>query len=260
MQRLQFQDQSNALSEAPVQPRYSYCSKLHYGLPGGQEHVDVPVHHIWDLLAAKIRVKVSGVITAYHLACCHAGSSWNGAVRNNRTTRDRQHSSKDTDGSSCKQTSKKQAQSREKANRVSFKRQQIHTRGLQTVRRFIAQHRSTTGCRHATLVKQPISTDAEVVTPNMDCLETNASTVCEGSWHAGVSEGRPRSVVAGSGEGEDRWFCTTESAHPAPWIELHLPCNVTLLSLQNYTFTHGHHRSSYYRSTYMLQAQGLHVH
>ena len=67
MQRLQFQDQSNALSEAPVQPRYSYCSKLQYGLPGGQEHVDVPVHHIWDLLAAQIRVKVSGVLTAYHL-------------------------------------------------------------------------------------------------------------------------------------------------------------------------------------------------
>lgn len=70
---------------------------------------------------------------------------------------------------------------------------------------------------------------------------------------AGVSEGRPRNVVAGSGEGpgrdgDARWFSTSESAHPAPWIELHLPCNVTLLRLQNYTFTHGHHRSSYFRS------------
>ena len=64
MQRLQFQDQSNALSEAPVQPRSSYCSNLQYGLPGGQEHVDVPVHHIWDLLAGKIRVKVSGMTSS----------------------------------------------------------------------------------------------------------------------------------------------------------------------------------------------------
>lgn len=63
MLRLQFQDQSHALSGAPVQPRSSYCSALQYGLPGGQEHVDVPVHHIWDLLAAKIRVKVSGMPT-----------------------------------------------------------------------------------------------------------------------------------------------------------------------------------------------------
>ena len=63
--------------------------------------------------------------------------------------------------------------------------------------------------------------------------------------------------MAGSGEGEregeDRWFSTSETAHPVPWIELHLPCNVALLSLQNYTFTHGHHRSSYYRSVPALQ-------
>ena len=48
-------------------------------------------------------------------------------------------------------------------------------------------------------------------------------------------------------EGPDRWFSTSESAHPAPWVELHLPHNVRLLSLQHYTFTHGHHRSSYFR-------------
>ena len=58
--RLQLQDQGSAMTEARVQPRSSYCSNLQYGLPGGQEHVDVPVQHIWDLLAPKIRVKVSG--------------------------------------------------------------------------------------------------------------------------------------------------------------------------------------------------------
>ena len=58
--RLQLQDQGSALADALVQPRGSYCSNLHYGLPGGQEYVDVPVQHIWDLLAPKIRVKVSG--------------------------------------------------------------------------------------------------------------------------------------------------------------------------------------------------------
>ena len=65
----------------------------------------------------------------------------------------------------------------------------------------------------------------------------------------GVSEGRPRNVVQG-GQGQqaaDHWFSTNESAHPAPWVELHLPHNVRLLSLQHYTFTHGHHRSSYFR-------------
>lgn len=69
----------------------------------------------------------------------------------------------------------------------------------------------------------------------------------------GVSEGRPRNVVLG-GRGntvaddvEERWFSTSESAHPAPWVELHLPDNVCLLSLDHYTFTHGHHRSSYFR-------------
>ncbi|KAL0035198.1 hypothetical protein WJX79_005676 [Trebouxia sp. C0005] len=65
---------------------------------------------------------------------------------------------------------------------------------------------------------------------------------------SGVSEGRPRNVVLGSRqEGPDRWFSTSESTHPAPWVELHLPHNVRLLSLQHYTFTHGHHRSSYFR-------------
>ena len=67
--------------------------------------------------------------------------------------------------------------------------------------------------------------------------------------HAGVSEGRPRNVVQGvvGQQGADHWFSTNESAHPAPWVELHLPHNVRLLSLQHYTFTHGHHRSSYFR-------------
>lgn len=58
--RLQMQDQPSQLASALVQPRSSYCSNLQYGLPGGQEHVDVPVHHVWDLLAPKISVKVSG--------------------------------------------------------------------------------------------------------------------------------------------------------------------------------------------------------
>ena len=58
--RLQMQDQPAELASALVQPRSSYCSNLQYGLPGGQEHVDVPVHHVWDLLAPKISVKVSG--------------------------------------------------------------------------------------------------------------------------------------------------------------------------------------------------------
>lgn len=63
-----------------------------------------------------------------------------------------------------------------------------------------------------------------------------------------MSEGRPRNVVLGSRqEGPHRWFSTSESTHPAPWVELHLPHNVRLLSLQHYTFTHGHHRSSYFR-------------
>jgi len=54
-------------------------------------------------------------------------------------------------------------------------------------------------------------------------------------------------VLGSRQEGPDRWFSTSESAHPAPWVELHLPHNVRLLSLQHYTFTHGHHRSSYFR-------------
>lgn len=68
--------------------------------------------------------------------------------------------------------------------------------------------------------------------------------------HAGVSEGRPRNVVQGGQQQqaeEDHWFSTNESVHPAPWVELHLPHNVRLLSLQHYTFSHGHHRSSYFR-------------
>ncbi|DBB04806.1 TPA: hypothetical protein ACH3X3_010097 [Trebouxia sp. C0006] len=107
-----------------MQPRSSYCSNLQYGLPGGQEYVDVAVHHIWQLLAPSFSVKVSG-----------------------------------------------------------------------------------------------------------------------------VSEGRPRNVVQGvvGQEAADHWFSTNESAHPAPWVELHLPHNMRLLSLQHYTFTHGHHRSSYFR-------------
>jgi len=77
-------------------------------------------------------------------------------------------------------------------------------------------------------------------------LPEQACELCNGG--AGVSEGRPRNVVLGSRqEGPDRWFSTSESAHPAPWVELHLPHNVRLLSLQHYTFTHGHHRSSYFR-------------
>ena len=60
LQRLQLQDQPDMLSKAAVQPRTSYCSKLQYGLPGGQEHVDVPVQHVWHLLAPNISVKVSG--------------------------------------------------------------------------------------------------------------------------------------------------------------------------------------------------------
>ena len=68
--------------------------------------------------------------------------------------------------------------------------------------------------------------------------------------HAGVSEGRPRNVVQGvvGQQAAHHWFSTNESAHPAPWVELHLPYNVRLLNLQYYTFTHGHHRSSYFRS------------
>lgn len=67
--------------------------------------------------------------------------------------------------------------------------------------------------------------------------------------HAGVSEGRPRNIVQRvvGQPGADHWFSTNESAHPAPWVELHLPHNMRLLSLQHYTFTHGHHRSSYFR-------------
>ena len=60
MQRLQMQDQPCELASALMQPRGSYCSNLQYGLPGGQEYVDVPVHHIWQLLAPSISVKVSG--------------------------------------------------------------------------------------------------------------------------------------------------------------------------------------------------------
>ena len=60
LQRLQMQDQACELASALVQPRTSYCSAWQYGLPGGQEHIDVPVHHVWELLAPKISVKVSG--------------------------------------------------------------------------------------------------------------------------------------------------------------------------------------------------------
>lgn len=60
LQRLQLQDQPALLGKAAVKPRGSYCSKLHYGLPGGQEHVDLPLHHVWHLLAPRISVKVSG--------------------------------------------------------------------------------------------------------------------------------------------------------------------------------------------------------
>lgn len=60
LQRLQMQDQPCELASALVQPRSSYCSNLQYGLPGGKEYVDVPVHHIWELVAPSITVKVSG--------------------------------------------------------------------------------------------------------------------------------------------------------------------------------------------------------
>ena len=60
LQRLQMQDQPCELASALMQPRSSYCSNLQYALPGGQEYVDVPVHHIWQLLAPSISVKVSG--------------------------------------------------------------------------------------------------------------------------------------------------------------------------------------------------------
>ena len=60
LQRLQMQDQPCELASAMMQPRSSYCSNPQYGLPGGQEYVDVPVHHIWQLLAPSISVKVSG--------------------------------------------------------------------------------------------------------------------------------------------------------------------------------------------------------
>ena len=58
--RLSMQDQPSEMASALMQPRSSYCSNLQYGLPGGQEHVDLPVHHVWELLAPNISVKVSG--------------------------------------------------------------------------------------------------------------------------------------------------------------------------------------------------------
>ena len=58
--RLSMQDQPSEMASALMQPRSSYCSNLQYGLPGGQEHIDLPVHHVWDLLAPNISVKVSG--------------------------------------------------------------------------------------------------------------------------------------------------------------------------------------------------------
>ncbi len=58
--RLSMQDQPSEMASALMQPRSSYCSNLQYGLPGGLEHVDLPVHHVWELLAPNISVKVSG--------------------------------------------------------------------------------------------------------------------------------------------------------------------------------------------------------
>ena len=63
---------------------------------------------------------------------------------------------------------------------------------------------------------------------------------------AGVSEGRPKHVLMGAND--DRiWFATNETQHPPPWIELHMPANVQLLSLREYSFHHGHSRPGYYR-------------
>ncbi len=62
--RLHMQDQPSEMAPALVQPRSSYCSNLQYGLPGGQEHIDLPVHHVWDLLAPHISVKVSGQLAS----------------------------------------------------------------------------------------------------------------------------------------------------------------------------------------------------
>jgi len=62
--RLHMQDQPSEMASALVQPRSSYCSNLQYGLPGGQEHIDLPVHHVWDLLAPNISVKVSGQLAS----------------------------------------------------------------------------------------------------------------------------------------------------------------------------------------------------
>jgi hypothetical protein len=61
-----------------------------------------------------------------------------------------------------------------------------------------------------------------------------------------VLEGRPRHVLSCDPEA---YFSTNDSEHPqaSPWVEVHLPANATLLSLTHYTFTHGHHRASYYR-------------
>ena len=64
-------------------------------------------------------------------------------------------------------------------------------------------------------------------------------------------------VQGGRQGGPEHWFSTNETAHPAPWVELHLPRNVRLLTLQHYTFTHGHHRSSYFRYTIPANTLGL---
>lgn len=125
-----------------------------------------------------------------------------------------------------------------------------------------AGHRSMTSMGHAAKTDKPKEhvrfqcTHTHSHTHTHICKQEHAVLQC----HAGVSEGRPRNIVQGvvGQPGADHWFSTNESAHPAPWVELHLPHNMRLLSLQHYTFTHGHHRSSYFRcaATQSLQQFG----
>ncbi|KAK9820583.1 hypothetical protein WJX72_011925 [[Myrmecia] bisecta] len=117
--RLSVLDQPERSAELNILPRHSYCSTVMHGLPGGCEYVDLPCHHIWELLRPKITVRVSG-----------------------------------------------------------------------------------------------------------------------------ISEGRAKNVLMGD---VHSWFSTNDSQHPPPWIELHMPSNVTILTLDQYTFSHGHHRPSYWR-------------
>lgn len=57
-------------------------------------------------------------------------------------------------------------------------------------------------------------------------------------------EGRPRNVLSSD---PTAYFSTNDCEQLAPWMEVHMPPNVTLLSLSHYSFLHGHHRTSYYR-------------